>query len=123
MTDITQTLRTRDADRLRRYASHLAFYSGDQWPSVNRARARRLVFNYARAIIDKTASYLVTGLNFAVDPVDDTRCILSIGLDALDLLPSYVGHLRTDFELLEPADAAFHLRRMAHRMLAAIGER
>ena len=59
----------------------------------------------------------------AVDPVDDTRCILSIGLDALDLLPSYVGHLRTDFELLEPADAAFHLRRMAHRMLAAIGER
>src|SRR5581483_10824551 len=31
---------------------------------------RRLVFNYAKAIIDKTTSYLMTGRSFVVDPED-----------------------------------------------------
>jgi YD repeat-containing protein len=66
---ITPTL---DADRMRRYAEHLAFYGGDQWPASMRRQNRRLVFNYAKAIIDKTASYVLGGLNFGVDPVDDT---------------------------------------------------
>jgi len=66
---ITPTL---DAERLRRYAGHLAFYGGDQWPPMVRRQSRRLVFNYARAIVDKTASYVLGGLNFGVDPVDDT---------------------------------------------------
>lgn len=68
---IAQILQRRDADRLRRYARHLAFYQGDQWPaSAGRSRDRRLVFNYAKALIEKTASYLMTGLTFAVDPAD-----------------------------------------------------
>jgi len=66
---ITPTL---DAERLRRYAEHLAFYGGDQWPASLRRQNRRLVFNYAKAIVDKTASYVLGGLNFGVDPVDDT---------------------------------------------------
>jgi hypothetical protein len=42
-----------------------------------RSRNRRLVFNYAKAIVDKTASYLMTphdggALNVAVDPADET---------------------------------------------------
>ncbi len=62
-----------DADRLRRYADNLAFYGGDQWLPTNALQKnRRLVFNYAKAIVDKTTSYLVSGLNFAVDAVDDT---------------------------------------------------
>jgi len=70
---IPQQIRQMDADRLRRYADNLAFYGGDQWPaSMVRQKNRRLVFNYAKAIVDKTTSYLVSGLNFAVDPADDT---------------------------------------------------
>ena len=68
-----QQIRQMDADRLRRYTENLAFYGGDQWPaSMTRQKNRRLVFNYAKAIVDKTTSYLVSGLNFAVDAVDDT---------------------------------------------------
>ena len=71
-TTLPEQIRRMDADRLRRYAEHLAFYGGDQWPPMTRRANRRLVFNYAKAIIDKTASYLTTGLNNAVDPADDT---------------------------------------------------
>ncbi len=71
-TTLPQQLRNLDAARLRRYGDHLAFYGGDQWPATARRQNRRLVFNYARTIIDKTASYLMSGLNFAVDPADDT---------------------------------------------------
>jgi hypothetical protein len=60
-----------DADRLRRYGEHLAFYGGEQWPPMTRRQQRRLVFNYAKAIIDKTASYLMSGVNIAVDPSGD----------------------------------------------------
>ncbi len=70
---VPEQIRQMDADRMRRYAENLAFYGGDQWPaSMTRNRNRRLVFNYARAIVDKTTSYLVSGLNFAVDAVDDS---------------------------------------------------
>jgi hypothetical protein len=68
---LPQQLRQMDGDRLRRYAENLAFYNGEQWPPMVRRQSRRLVFNYAKAIVDKTASYLMSGLNFAVDPADD----------------------------------------------------
>jgi len=70
---IPQQLARLDAARLRAYADNLAFFQGEQWPDNRRSRReRRLVFNYAKALIEKTTSYLMTGLNFAVDPVDDT---------------------------------------------------
>jgi len=70
---IPQQLARLDAARLRAYADNLAFYQGEQWPDSRRSRReRRLVFNYAKALIEKTTSYLMTGLNFAVDPVDET---------------------------------------------------
>jgi hypothetical protein len=70
---LPEQLRRMDAARLRRYGEHLAFYGGDQWPPTTVRRAnRRLVFNYAKAIIDKTASYLTTGMHVAVDPADET---------------------------------------------------
>ena len=75
MTSLTipQQLARLDAARLRAYADNLAFYQGEQWPDSRRnRRERRLVFNYAKALIEKTTSYLMTGLNFAVDPVDET---------------------------------------------------
>jgi hypothetical protein len=61
-----------DLARLRAYRENLAFYRGQQWPGQQRRRERRLVFNYAKALIDKTASYLMSGLSFVVDPEDGT---------------------------------------------------
>ncbi len=81
-TTLPQRLKNLDADRLRRYADNLAFYGGEQWPPSNRRRDRRLVFNYAKAIIDKTTSYLMSGLNFAVDAADDTPAAAQRARDA-----------------------------------------
>ncbi|MBI5288557.1 MAG: phage portal protein [Chloroflexi bacterium] len=103
---LPEQIRRMDGERLRAYADNLAFYNGEQWPaSMARSRNRRLVFNYAKAIVDKTASYLMTphggstGVNLAVDPEDETpeaheraiaaeRALLSVydqnNLDQLD---------------------------------------
>jgi hypothetical protein len=59
-----------DGGRLRSYRDNLAFYQGQQWPASPRRRERRLVFNYARAVIDKVASYLMSGVSFVVDAED-----------------------------------------------------
>jgi len=62
-----------DAARLRAYRDNLAFYRGQQWSGPARRRERRLTFNYARAVIDKAASYLMSGLGFVVDPEDGSE--------------------------------------------------
>jgi Phage portal protein, SPP1 Gp6-like len=59
-----------DGGRLRAYRENLAFYQGQQWPASPRRRERRLVFNYAKAVIDKVASYLMSGVSFVVDAED-----------------------------------------------------
>lgn len=79
---IIDEIRTMDAERMRRYADHLAFYGGEQWPAMARRQSRRLVFNYARAIIDKTASYLLSGTNIAVDPADESAPAAAAARDA-----------------------------------------
>ena len=62
-----------DSGRMRAYRDNLAFYQGQQWPGTQRRRERRLVFNYARAVIDKAASYLMGGLSFVVDETDGSE--------------------------------------------------
>jgi phage gp37-like protein len=62
-----------DGARLRAYRDNLAFYQGQQWPGNQRRRERRLVFNYARTLIDKSASYLMNGVSFVVDEVDGSE--------------------------------------------------
>jgi hypothetical protein len=69
---LPQVIERMDAERMRRYRANLDFYHGRQWIGQPRRRERRLTFNYARAIVDKIASYLMTGLDFAVDPPDPT---------------------------------------------------
>ena len=59
-----------DAGRMRAYRENLAFYQGQQWASSGRRRERRLVFNYAKTLIDKAASYLMGGVSFVVDEED-----------------------------------------------------
>jgi hypothetical protein len=45
-----------DADRLRAYRESLEFYRGSQWPSRTRRNKRRLVFNYARVLVEKVTA-------------------------------------------------------------------
>ncbi|MGE0685675.1 MAG: phage portal protein, partial [Dehalococcoidia bacterium] len=67
---LVESLGRRDSQRLRAYRDNLAFYRGQQWSGNAHRRDRRLVFNYARALIDKTASYLMSGVSFVVDEED-----------------------------------------------------
>lgn len=71
-TNISTLLARRDTDRLRRYRELLDFYHGDQWTGRPRPGERRLTFNYAKTIVEKVSSYLMSGLSFAVDPLEDS---------------------------------------------------
>jgi hypothetical protein len=58
-----------DAERFSRYRQYLDFYQGDQWTGRRRAGETRLTFNYARALVRKTVSYLMaTPVTFNVLP-------------------------------------------------------
>ena len=67
---LPQQIARMDGPRLRAYAENLAFYQGEQWPGPARRRQRRLTFNYAKALVDKTTAYLMSGVHVAVDPQD-----------------------------------------------------
>ena len=61
-------LKTIDRDRLRRYTEYIDFYNGTQWTGTAKRNERRLTFNYAKVNTDKITSYLLSSLNFAIDP-------------------------------------------------------
>ena len=69
---LPQQLARIDAPRLRGYAELLSFYQGEQWPRLMRRRERRLTFNYAKAFVEKTTSYLMSGMRAVVDPEDES---------------------------------------------------
>ncbi len=62
----------RDAERLHAYQELLDFYHGVQWEARERRGEKRLTFNYARVFVEKVASYMMSGITFAVDPRQDT---------------------------------------------------
>jgi len=57
---IARAIHNRDLDRLRRYREYLDYYEGRRGAPAPRLRERTLTFNYARAVVEKGASYLVT---------------------------------------------------------------
>jgi len=65
-------LNRRDTDRLKGYRELLDFYHGVHWEGRERRGEKRLTFNYAKVFIDKVTSYLMSGTNFAVDPIEDS---------------------------------------------------
>jgi hypothetical protein len=65
---LPQQLNRMDSDRLRAYRENLDFYNGSQWQGRSRGRERRLTFNYAKVVVDKVTSYLMSGLSFAIEP-------------------------------------------------------
>ncbi len=62
----------RDTDRLKGYKELLDFYHGIHWEGRERRSEKRLTFNYAKVFIDKVTSYLMSGIHFAVDPLEDS---------------------------------------------------
>jgi hypothetical protein len=71
-TSIGTQLNRLDIDRLRGYRELLDFYYGRQWQGRERWGEKRLTFNYTKVFIDKVTSYLMSGVNFAVDAVEDS---------------------------------------------------
>jgi len=65
---LPQQIGRMDIDRLKAYHENLDFYNGRQWSGHPRSRERRLTFNYARVFVDKVTSYLLSGLDFSVEP-------------------------------------------------------
>ena len=61
-----------DLDRIKGYKELLDFYHGRQWEGREKYGERRLIFNYAKVFVDKITSYLMSGINFAVDAVEDS---------------------------------------------------
>ena len=61
-----------DLDRLKGYQELLDFYHGVQWEGRERRGEKRLTFNYAKVVVDKVTSYLMSGINFAVESVEDS---------------------------------------------------
>ena len=61
----------RDLDRVKDYKQLLDFYHGRHWEGYARRGEKRLTFNYAKVIIDKIASYLMSGITFAVEATED----------------------------------------------------
>jgi hypothetical protein len=62
-----------DTERMRGYRELLDFYYGQQWEGRQRRGDRRLIFNYAKVFVEKVASYLMTAINFAVEPAGETE--------------------------------------------------
>ena len=70
---IPSQLSRMDTERMTGYRELLDFYYGQQWEGRQRRGDRRLIFNYAKVFVEKIASYLMTGINFAVEPAEDTQ--------------------------------------------------
>ena len=65
-------LNQRDMDRLKQYRELLDFYHGRQWPGYASRGEKHLTFNYAKVVIDKITSYLMSGVHSAVEALEDS---------------------------------------------------
>ena len=72
-TTFPQTLARMDGERMRAYRDNLSFYQGDQWRGRARTGERRLTFNYTKTVLEKITSYLMSGVNTAIEPSDSSQ--------------------------------------------------
>lgn len=86
--------------RRRDYRENLRFYYGFQWPPqrINQKR-RRLVFNYAKTMVEKVTSYLMTSREFAVQSENESKAARKRAADAEALLNRV--HRQQELELLD----------------------
>ena len=71
-TPIPMQLARCDMDRIKSYKELLDFYHGWHWEGRAVRGEKRLTFNYAKVFIDKVTSYLMSGINFVADAVQDS---------------------------------------------------
>lgn len=71
--NVSEQLVNRDVSRIQSYKELLDFYHGKQWEGRERRGEKHLTFNYARVFIDKVTSYLMSGMTFAVEPVESSE--------------------------------------------------
>jgi len=69
---IPTQLAGKDMDRIKTYRELLDFYHGVHWEGRGIRGEKRLIFNYAKVLVDKVTSYLMSGINFAVDAIEDS---------------------------------------------------
>ncbi len=69
---IPRAIEGRDLERFRRYREYLEYYDGRRGAPATGRRERALSFNYARTIVEKSASYLVSAHRPVVLPEDDS---------------------------------------------------
>ena len=96
---IPQQIARRDLDRLRTYRENLDFYDGLQWQGVARRGERRLTFNYAKTLVDKLTSYLMSGVSVVVEPRGDSEEAKEQARKAQDAL--YLVHEANGLEQLD----------------------
>jgi hypothetical protein len=65
-------LNQRELERFKRYKELLDFYHGRHWPARASRGEKQLTFNYAKTVIDKVASYVMSGVHHTVTAVDDS---------------------------------------------------
>ncbi len=85
-TSLPRTIDRMDADRLRRYREYLDYHEGRRGAPPARPRERSLMFNYARAIVEKGVSYLVTDHHPEVTTADGSAEARSQATEATRLL-------------------------------------
>jgi hypothetical protein len=70
---VVSQLARMDTERMKNYRELLDFYYGRQWEGRERRGERRLTFNYAKVFVEKIASYLMSDISFAADPLEDSE--------------------------------------------------
>ncbi len=61
-----------DLERLKRYKELLDFYHGRHWLGRASRGEKQLTFNYAKVVIDKITSYIMSDVHCTVEAVDDS---------------------------------------------------
>ena len=101
-TPLPSAVKALDQERMRRYRENLEFYRGTQWSEPARRGERRLTFNYARALVDKVASYLLAdySVQVAAEDAGDTAAAerAAVAERALRLVERENGLAQLDFE-------------------------
>lgn len=104
---LPQRVARMDANRLRAYRESLEFYRGSQWPSRTRRNERRLVFNYARVLVEKVTAYLVNGMSFSLSPVESGSDTEERARQAeVAIRQTYEANLLEELDLETETDAA-----------------
>jgi hypothetical protein len=88
-----------DRARFARYAEALAFYEGGQWLGRSRRGETRLTFNYARAVVRKTAAYVYPAPVTFTIPAEGDEAVANAAEQSLSALVADLDLARLDVEL------------------------